>query len=192
MKTPRPGTGPDVGEGSGLSSASLVPPASPRNGHSRGGAGFSHGLACCQVWGDNHQERDARGGEGEWRLGDAQVTLPGDFPVAVSGGRRTGVRLGGGLNGEGSVASRCLAGTRSPEDVSPAGDRTSEMRAAVRPVPRGEEQRPGRTEARALGVGIPLRGPRELPAAFPPRFLPAQENPPPPVSLPAKHDASCL
>lgn len=86
MKTPRPGTGPDVGEGSGLSSASLVPPASPRNGHSRGGTGFHHGLACCQFG----LIIIKRGTQGEERVsGDGrrvQVMLPGD----EAGGQESG------------------------------------------------------------------------------------------------------
>lgn len=158
-----------MGEGSGLSSASLVPPASPRNGHSRGGRGFSHGLAYCQVWGDNHQERDARGGEGEWKLGDVFRLCFLETPVAVLGGRRTGVQLGGGLNGEGSVAVTVSGRHKEPQGcLLPTGDRTSEMRAGVRPVPSG-----GRAEARgdqgkSAGSGHPTeRSPVNSPPPSP-------------------------
>ena len=157
MKTPRPGAGPDVGEGSGLSSASLVPPASPQNGHSRGGTGFAHGLACFQVWGDNHQERDARGGEGEWRLGGVfRLWLLETFQWRC---REEGARLGGRLNGEGSAAVRVPGRHRDPEDVFHPRDTESargEQDSAQCPV--GEEQRPERTKARAQGEEIPLRG----------------------------------
>lgn len=71
-----------------------------------------------------------------------QVMDPGDFPVEVLGGRWAGVRLGGGLNGEGSIAITVSGRHREPRGcLLPMGDRISEMRTGFCPVSSGRKSR---------------------------------------------------